>query len=176
MFDYESGSEQVLVKRAKRGDRKAFAKLYEKIYIDLYRFAFYTLRGPQDAGDVVSEAVIAAFENIGKLKKTESFRSWMFTIVANKCRKKIRGYQEVRDRESGDAGDMPELGQEPDLAGNHDVHMAFSKLGEEEKLIISMTVLGGYNSREVGQMMNLNDNTVRSKRSRALEKMRQFLA
>ena len=58
--------ERLLVKRAKRGDTAAFAELYGTIYKRLYRFALYTLGNTQDAEDVVSAAVMEAFENIGK--------------------------------------------------------------------------------------------------------------
>ena len=42
-----------LVRRAQSGDTGAFAQLYEGVYQDLYRFALYVLKHPQDAQDVV---------------------------------------------------------------------------------------------------------------------------
>ena len=88
--------ELALIRKAKRGDVKAFSALYAQIYTELYKFALYTLRHPQDAEDAVSETVMAAYENITKLKSETAFRSWIFTILANQCRKKFRG------REKGD--------------------------------------------------------------------------
>ena len=84
--------DRLLVKRAKRGDVDAFAELYGKIYEKLYRFAFYMLKNAQDAEDAVSEAVTDAFEGIRGLKREESFANWMYQIVANKCRRKMREY------------------------------------------------------------------------------------
>ena len=43
-----------LVNQARKGDTHAFAKLYEEIYPDLYRFAFCMVRQPWKAEDVVS--------------------------------------------------------------------------------------------------------------------------
>ena len=60
------------IKKAKRGDVTAFARLYEQVYADLYRFALYTLKNKTDAEDVVSETVTDAFASIGKLKKAEA--------------------------------------------------------------------------------------------------------
>ena len=54
-----------------------------------------------------------------------------------------------------------------------DVRKAFFVLTQEEQEIIALSVFGGYNSKEIGSALNLNANTVRSKRSRALEKMEQ---
>ena len=73
-----------------RCDTKTFAQMYETVYQDLYRFALCMLRNPQDAEDAVSEAVVAAYENIGKLKKEDAFKSWIFTILSNICKKKWR--------------------------------------------------------------------------------------
>ena len=62
MFDYENSPEKELIRRAKKGDVKAFSSLYARIYIELYKFALYTTKHEQDAEDAVSEAVITAFE------------------------------------------------------------------------------------------------------------------
>ena len=75
MHDYENSTERVLIKKACRGDTKAFSELYARIHVELYKFALYTLRHPQDAEDAVSEAVMSAYENIGRLRKAEAFRS-----------------------------------------------------------------------------------------------------
>ena len=75
MSDYESLPELVLIRKSRGGDVKAFSELYARIHKDLYKFALYTLKHPQDAEDAVSEAVISAYENLGMLRKEESFRS-----------------------------------------------------------------------------------------------------
>lgn len=87
--------ERLLVKRAKRGDTAAFAELYGTIYKRLYQFALYTLGNTQDAEDVVSAAVMEAFENIGKLRKEDAFPpgcivSWQI-CVNRKCGNTING-------------------------------------------------------------------------------------
>ena len=73
MYNYENSPEPDLIRRARRGDVKAFARLYSRIYKDLYRFALYMTRHPQEAEDAVSETVISAYENISALKKEDSF-------------------------------------------------------------------------------------------------------
>ena len=87
--------EHVLIKKAKKGDVEAFGELYTTVYKKLYRFALYILKNPQDAEDVVSEAVTDAFTGIRKLKREEAFSNWMYQIVANKCKRKMREYYRV---------------------------------------------------------------------------------
>ena len=75
MYDYENSPEQDLIRRARRGDIKAFSQLYARIYKDLNTFALYMTRHTQDAEDAVSEAVLSAYGNLSNLRKEESFRS-----------------------------------------------------------------------------------------------------
>ena len=108
--------ERLLVKRAKRGDTAAFAELYGTIYKRLYQFALYTLGNTQDAEDVVSAAVMEAFENIGKLRKEDAFSAWMYRIVANMCKQKMREYYqrgEELTEENGSAGRWPAASSNP---------------------------------------------------------------
>ena len=79
------------IKKAKQGDAAAFANLYRQVYEDLYRFALYTLKNKADAEDVVSETVVDAFATIKKLRKEESFKSWIFRILYYKCKEEKSG-------------------------------------------------------------------------------------
>ena len=160
-----------LVKLAKRGDAEAFAGLYAEIYENMYRFALYTLRNTADADDVVSEAVADAFASIRKLRAEEAFKSWIFQILANKCKDKLREYAKERvQRAEGamDAG-VADTGQTAEEAIL--VRKIFFELGEEERLIIGMHIFCGYKSREIAEILHMNENTVRSKESRGLKKM-----
>ena len=169
MYDYEGGSETVLIRRAKHGDTKAFSQLYARIYKDLYKFAYYMMKQQQDAEDAVSDTVLAAYENIHKLKKEESFRNWMFTILANTCRRKLKKQERNAELEDNLAA------EETDYAQTQDVREAFGRLETKDRLIVGWSVLGGYSSDEIGNMLGMNAATVRSRKSRALGRLRQML-
>lgn len=157
-----------------RCDVNTFAQMYEAIYKDLYRFALCMMKNTQDAEDAVSEAVLAAYENIRKLRDEKSFKSWVFTILANTCRKKLKQLNTKNCMEwEEDSAKQPAQCPDHDLA--LDVRKAFFILSEEEQTIVGLSVFGGYSSKEIGGIMKLNANTVRSKRSRALEKMECIL-
>ncbi len=174
----EPQEELQLIRRAKRGDVKAFSRLYAGIYTELYKFALYTIRHRQDAEDAVSETVMIAWEKMKQLRKDESFKSWMFTILNNQCRRILR---EQRRRTGADSqnGESPEMEKklcsEPDYAGQHDVREAFGMLDEDERIIVAFSIFGGYQSDEIGRMTGYNPATVRSKKKRALEKMRKII-
>ena len=144
---------------------KKFSEMYETVYRDLYRYALCLMKNPQEAEDAVSEAVIAAYENIHKLKKEEAFKSWIFTILTNKCKKRLKkALKETPGREE----ELPEQATAPDYDLAIDVKKAFFVLSEEEQIYQSERDARLW---AIGEMMRLNPNTVRSKRSRALKKM-----
>ncbi len=160
-----------LIRQAQTGDAHAFALLYESVYKDLYRFAVYTLRHVQDAEDAVSETVTDAFAQIKSLREAGAFRSWIFRILSAKCNRRIRQYIQAPD-ELSDEISAPES----DLGEQADVQRAFGTLSREDRLIVSMSVFAGYSSQEIGELLQMNPNTVRSRQSRALKKMAELLA
>ena len=93
----------------------------------------------------------------------------MFTILANQCRKKLRRQNQPEELTE----DVAAL--EQDHAGEQDVRDAFSMLSEKDRMIVACSVLGGYASEEIGRLLEMNPATVRSRKARALEKMRQVL-
>ena len=157
-------------------DAKTFTEKYEKVYKDMYRFALCMMRQPYDAEDAVMEAVLSAYENIHKLRKEESFKPWIFQILANVCKKKLK----QQNKTQTEPIDMPDAAQkstaepvaeEVDHGLKMDVQKAFFILSEEEQMVVALSVFGGYKSHEIAKILGLNANTVRSKRSRALSKM-----
>jgi len=174
-----------LVERARNKDVDAFTELYEGISKELYRTAYYCLKNQQDAEDVVSETVLAAWSQITALREPDAFRGWIFKILSNRCQARLKQYAkdplELR-------GDMAELGQEEknvswvtaknnaDIAGRMDLRQALKKLVAADRMILTLSVLEGYTTKEVAQMLNMKHATVRSRKSRALEKLAEFLA
>lgn len=148
-----------------------FIQLYEKVYRDLYHYALYTLGNVQDAEDAVGEAVLDAYAGIHNLRSKEAFRSWIFAILSAKCKRKLKEYVNKSEvlRE-----DLPKQGTSLEEAVQ--VRALFGKLAEEDRILVSLRVWGGYNSKEIGEMLRMNDGTVRSRISRALGKLRTWMS
>lgn len=161
-----------LVNEAKKGNAEAFAQLYQLVYQDLYRFALYTLRNSTDAEDAVSDTVVDAFASIRKLRSADAFRAWIFRILSNKCKNKLREYtrKQIEWKEEIDDTAIEENFTEGVL-----IRKVFRQLSYEERLIISMHVFGGYTSKEIAKILHKNHNTIRTKESRALRKMALWL-
>ncbi|HIZ21603.1 MAG TPA: sigma-70 family RNA polymerase sigma factor [Candidatus Blautia faecigallinarum] len=148
---------------------EVFAMYYQNVYKDMYRFALYTLKNAHDAEDVVGETVLDAYASVEKLRDPGAFRGWIFAILSNKCRKKLSEYCRK-------TSELPEnLSDITDMEEGVLVREAFKRLKADDRLLLSMHIFGGYKSYEIGQILGMNDNTVRSRVSRSLKKLRSFL-
>lgn len=157
-------------------EKTAFEEHYRMVYQDMYRFALYTLKNETDAEDAVAEAAADAWKGLHNLREDYAFRKWIFKILSVKCKRKQMEY--VRHVISLDEHDdrferLPIPDTDWDEA--QDVRNAFWQLDSEERIIVSMSVFGGYTSREIGEVMELKSATVRSKLSRGLGKMQTIL-
>lgn len=147
-----------------------FLELYETIYKDLYRLAYYYLGNTQDAEDVVGETVLKAYEKFASLRKKESFKSWIFKILVNQCRTFLRKRAATDPREL-----IYEPALETDLETGIIVRDLLAVLSEEERRIVVLSVFGGYKGAEIAQLLHIKHGTVRTKYRRALKKMERYL-
>ena len=83
-------TEWALVGQAKKGDAHAFALLYQRYYKELFYFALSVVKHKEMAEDVVGNAVLHAYEYLPSLKKDTAFKSWLFQITANECKRQLK--------------------------------------------------------------------------------------
>ena len=158
---------------AVRGDREAFSRLYALVYEELYRTAFYSLRNEHDASDAVSETVLDAFRTIKKLRNEEAFRGWMFKILSAKIKRKQSEY-------ANPASDIDEPEYENMLHESFEFESlelaeAMYRIEDEERMILSLSVLSGYTGDEIAKICGINPSTVRSKLMRTKEKLKKLI-
>ncbi|MDR2686302.1 MAG: RNA polymerase sigma factor [Oscillospiraceae bacterium] len=165
----------ILTRQAKAGDAEAFGALYESLARDLYRFALYSLGSEPQARDAVQEAALAAFRGIAALRSDDAFRPWMFRILRNACRKSLRQSYGARAEESLEERFSDVAAGDPPLGRALEVRQAISNLPGGAREVVIMHVLEGYDSREIGRMLGCAPGTVRSRLSRAMEKLRKEL-
>lgn len=152
-----------------------FIELYTAVYKDLYRYALYVLGNREDAEDAVSEAVVDAYAEFEKLRDKGAFKGWIFRILSAKCKRKLKGYVN-KTIELDDSLDAVISAEEADVAGKVDIQNAFARLDDRERQVVAMSVLAGYEGETIAKLLKMNHNTVRTVKSRALEKLRKLLA
>ncbi len=162
------------VKLAVKGDCDAFSRLYAIVYEDLYHIAFYSLRNSHDASDVVSETVLEAYSSIHNLRNEDAFKNWIFKILSVKIKKKQAEYY----NSNSNIDDISEY--EETLKNTFDfehleIAQAMYEIDSSERLILSLSVLEGYSSKEIASICGMKDATIRSKLSRTKEKLKKYL-
>ncbi len=164
-----------LVKNAQRGDVDSFGELYEYYAKDMFRFAYYYTGSVSSAEDCVSEAALLAFQKITELKKSASFKSWLFKILYNEC-KSAQKAKIVAMNHTEYSAQTAVIYEQPDHNENISLKNALKELAEEEREILILYYSCGYTSKEIGEITGLKDATVRSKISRATAKLRTVLS
>ncbi len=154
---------------AKKGDKQAFSDLIDYIKMDLYKIAKTRLHSEDDILDVVQETIICAYKSIKNVDKPENFKKWIIKILVNKCndtykKKKLDkiSLDEVEEVFSLNSVEFEKL-EIDDLLKN---------LNDDEKLIITLYYLENYTSKEISKLLKINENTVKTKISRAKNKIR----
>ena len=143
-----------------------FMMLYNTVYQDMYRFAYYYLGNPQDAEDVVSEAVLKAYEKFRTLKNEDAFKSWIFKILINQCNSFLR--KNIKNK----TYELPEESSYQIAFGDRMiVQEMLSELSEDERKIVALAVFGEYRGEDIARMLHMRHSTVRSKYRRALKKL-----
>ena len=153
-----------LATEAKKGDTAAFSRLYAMVYKDMYYFALSETGNTHDAADAVSDAVLDAFEGISKLKKPESFKSWIFKILS----RKLSGFRKARGMRAAQQDDTASYSS--DFTGV-EVLEALGTISENERTVISLSAMCRMNSQEISEATGMNASTVRSHLLRAKKKL-----
>ena len=161
-------------------EKEVFLKKYEEIYKDLYRYAYFSLGHAQDAEDAVSEAVMDAYAGRGKLRESDAFRGWMFTILSRKCKQKRKEYAENKfismdEKRNENSKGFEEIlsNDEISVSDKEELKEMFFSLTPEERRIVGLHVICGYTSKEISKILGVRESTLRSKEHRAFLKLRR---
>src|SRR6266516_3521243 len=88
-----------LARRAARGDRRAFAAIFERHHQELYRYCLALLRNPADAEDALQNAMIAALGALPGERRDIALRPWLYRVAHNEAISIIRRRRPVVDPE-----------------------------------------------------------------------------
>lgn len=161
-----------LIVKAKNGDKRAFTELMLQIKDELYKIAKIRLKNDDDVFDVIQETMILAYKSLKKLKYNQYFKTWIIRILLNECNKfykannkKIQESYDILDNKIADSYDAEE---------KINFNFICNKLNKEDGTIILLYYMQKYTDKEIGHMMGIKESTVRTKRTRAKEKLRKF--
>ncbi|WP_066889987.1 RNA polymerase sigma factor [Clostridium nigeriense] len=166
----------LMIRRAQKGDKEAFIKLIEKYTQDMYKVAKSRLNSEEDIGDAIQETILSAYKNICVLKNTSYFKTWLIRILINKCNDIITNNKKVVYVEEYYEGSINNeiLEDEDNFENNIAFREILKNLSESYRTVVVLYYVNGFNTREISEILNEKEGTIKSRLSRAREKLKNF--
>ena len=153
-----------------------FTKLIEENKLKFYKTAKVILKNDDDIYDALQEALISMYQNYEQLKDKKYFSTWATRIVINKCydllRKNRNNVIPINEKVENDIKIAKYDEYEVDEYGIKD---AIKYLNEDLKLITILYYYDDYSIKEISQIINIPEGTVKSRLSKAREVLKQKL-
>ena len=171
-----------LIQKAQRGDQQAFRQMVMHYQAFLYAVAFRYLGNAADAEDAVQEVFIKLWKNLSGYRPEVKMSTWLYRILVNHCldvRKKT-SYQNERNQQSVEAISNHPSASSPhhELAQTELTHLyqrAINQLSGMQKMIYVLRDVEDLPSGEVCQLVNINEDQVKSNLYHARKKVQAYI-
>ena len=161
--------DEKLVSQTLAGDRDAFGVLVHKYQEMIYAYAFQKVRNEEDAQDITQEVFWRAYHHLYQLRQPHRFRSWLYTIRSNQCKRQLMNVIKTRQRETAledatdDALRTEPAHTTPTEGWQVDLEQALSELPDDNRVAVSMFYMGDNSLKEISEFLGVSVNTVKSK-------------
>ncbi|MDH3443438.1 MAG: sigma-70 family RNA polymerase sigma factor [Deltaproteobacteria bacterium] len=181
-------ADEELVALARDGDHKAFEKLVERHNQKAYRIAFGFARDREEAKDLSQDAFLKAFMNLKKFDGRSGFYTWFYRILVNVCLDYKRRRGRRTDEEFNEAVENqldPNHGIAPTVALDEQVlaselsrkvGVALEALPPKQRTAFILKNHQGLSIKEIAEVMQTAEGTVKVHIHRAISALRQTLA
>ena len=183
--------EQDIINRIQGGDLDCYEFLVKKYQEKAFQIAYGLTSNYDDAKEAAHEAFVSAFKAIGSFKKDAKFSSWLYTIVANKSKDKLRVRQrnyklvyidkvvdigdnetflEIKDEKSKLATEILELKEI-----GRKITEELNLLPKSQKMAFTLHHINGLSLGEVAEVMGKGLSTIKTHIHRATLELRKRL-
>ncbi len=164
-----------LIEECRKGNSKAQFRLYNQYSKAMYNLAYRMLNNREDAEDILQEAFVECFRNIGTFRFESTFGAWLKKILVNKCINHLK--KKKIDLTLYDT--LPPVIYEEEEEVSYDTGKIFKgieKLPDGYRVILTLYLLEGYDHSEISQILGISESTSKSQYSRAKDKLRNILS
>jgi RNA polymerase sigma-70 factor (ECF subfamily) len=181
-----------ILARIAAGDMAAFELLMRRYNRPLYRAARSIVRDDADAEDVLQEAYLLIFRNLGKFRGEASLSTWLTRIVVNEAiarsRKNGRTAEIIRFGSDPEADELPaeavmshQESEQPEQAAERSqvrrlIEKRIDALPEAFRVVFVLRALEEMTVEETAACLDIPDATVRTRYFRAKGLLRESLA
>jgi len=172
--------ESDLIGRAKRGDTHAYEELVYAHQGIAFRTAYVIAGNAADAEEAAQDGFVKAWRALGRFREGAPFRPWLLQIVANEARNRRRSagrrahlaLRAATEEPSGDAAPSPEASL-LSAETRQTLLTAVNELPDDQRVVVSLRYFVGLSEAEVAETLGIAQGTVKSRTSRALERLRE---
>ena len=174
------------VKRAARGDSRAFEELVMLYQGPVYNLCFRMVGNAEDAADMSQEAFLKAWKNLEGFQFESAFSTWLYRLASNCCLDFLRSRKRrptislvtTNDEDEEQVMDVEDTapGPEEQLFTREDREILQKALGEidpEQRQILTLRVVNDLSYGEIAEILGIKEGTVKSRLSRARENLRK---
>ena len=173
-----------LIRLTLDGDDNAFAKLVEKYRSAVHALIWRKIGDFHIAEEITQDVFLQAYNQLGSIKKPQSFVSWLYVSASRRClawhRKKRLPMKSLEDTSEGQDEDttysqfvVSENQRVSEEAQRDVVKKLLAKLPESERTVLTLHYFSEMSSFEIGTFLGVSANTIRSRLRRALQRLRK---
>jgi RNA polymerase sigma factor (sigma-70 family) len=191
LLDIAMMHSDTLIIRAKQGDQNAQGRLVQLWYKRIYNFGYKFFIDHDMAMEISQKTFISMCKNLQGLQDVSRFKSWLYKIAVNYCREEARktkgnratSFDSVWNREAEDSPrweasanqqDSPEK-QFQQMELSDILQQALGELNDEQREVVIMKEYEGLKFREIAEVLNISENTVKSRMYYGLDGLRKIL-
>ena len=138
---------------------------------DLFRFAYWLCRNRWQAQDLVQETFAAAWKGRDSLRDNSATKAWLFSILRNEH---VRVFQRKRlDLVDVELEDLPIAGDNSELE-RVELEECLRALPENYREPLLLQVLGGFSGKEIAAMLNISEQNVMTRLTRARQALQKL--
>ncbi len=166
-----------LIEEAQKGNEEAFTKIIIDLEKDLYKMARARFNSEDDICEVVQETIIAAFNNMKKLKKPEYFKTWIIKILINNCNKmyKKKRKKDLFEYDEKILEDTYSKNEYEIVIDKLDFEGLIKNLKYNERITLILYYMENLTTKEIGKLLKEPESTIRNRISRAKLKLKKEL-
>ncbi|MGE8004296.1 RNA polymerase sigma factor [Lysinibacillus sp. NPDC093216] len=159
-----------LIKKAQKGNEKAFLKLFQMYEADIYRMAFIYLKNEEEALDIVQETAYKAFDKIVSLKEPAYIKTWLIKIAISSSLNRLKKLEKIVPVQNEYIDNIQFEQVDPTVKVL--LRQILEELTSDEKGIVILKYYEGYTFQEIADTLQIPLGTVKSILYRALKKLR----
>jgi RNA polymerase sigma-70 factor (ECF subfamily) len=167
-----------VISRIVTGDVESFKILVTKYEQPLLRFIRNLIIDTHDCEDIAQETFLAAYANLGSYESGRAlFSTWLYTIARNKCLSAMKKKSAVTVDaliERVEVEDSPADRLERDEIFRQ-LDRTLAALPIEQRTAFVLAEIEGLSYEEIGRIENAKTGTIKSRISRAKERLRSLL-